>query len=122
MTSRLCFPRRSLSALACGATLLGVGACGSSTPTQVSQAVKSKLESTLEGKGLTAAEATEVTDCLVPTLKAHGITTLAAANAVSTLPSWLRSSLMTCSKQAGFTVILSGNTGSGNSGDSGNSG
>jgi hypothetical protein len=105
MTSRFGFPRRSLSALACGATLLGVSACGSSTP-QVSQAVKSKLESTLEGKDLTAAEATEVTDCLVPTLKAHGITTLAAANAVSTLPSWLRSPLMTCSKQAGFTVIL----------------
>lgn len=39
MTSRLGFPRRFLSALACGATLFGVSACGSSTP-QVSRAVE----------------------------------------------------------------------------------
>jgi hypothetical protein len=104
MTSRLDFPRRSLSALACGATLLGVTACGSSTPTQVSQAVKSKLESTLEnGIPLTAAKATEVTDCLVPALKAHGITTLAAANAYgSTLPPWGKSATLACLKQAGL--------------------
>jgi hypothetical protein len=104
MTSRLGFPRRSLSALACGATLLGVSACGSSTPTQVSQAVKSKLESTLERIPLTAAQATEVTDCLVPTLKTHGITTLAAANAYgSTSPPWLRTATLACLKQAGLT-------------------
>lgn len=104
MTSRLGFPRRTLSALACGATLLGVSACGSTTPTQVSQAVKSKLESTLESIPLTAAKATEVTDCLVPALKAHGITTLAAANAYgSTLPPSLRSATLACLKQAGLT-------------------
>jgi hypothetical protein len=110
MTSRLGFPRRSLSALACGATLLGVSACGSSTPTQVSQAVKSKLESTLEKIPLTAAEATEVTDCLVPTLKAHGITTLAAATTGSQ-PPWEKPAIDACVKQAGLTG--SGNTGSG---------
>jgi hypothetical protein len=118
MTSRLGFPRRSLSALACCATLLGVSACGSSTPTQVSQAVKSKLESTLEKIPLTAAEATKVTDCLVPTLKAHGITTLAAATTGSQ-PPWEKPAIDACVKQAGLTG--SGNTGSGNTG-SGNTG
>jgi hypothetical protein len=113
MTSRLGFPRRSLSALACGATLLGVSACGSSTPTQVSQALKSRLESTLEKIPLTAAEATEVTDCLVPTLKAHGITTLAAASTGSQ-PPWEKPAIDACVKQAGLTG--SGNTGSGNTG------
>ncbi len=103
MTSRLGFPRRSLSALACGATLLGVSACGSSTP-QVSQALKSKLESTLERAPLTAAKATEVTDCLVPALKTHGITTLAIANSYgSTLPPGLRTAELACLKQAGLT-------------------
>ena len=112
MTSRLGFPRRSLSALACGATLFGVSACGSSTP-QVSQALKSKLESTLEKIPLTATEATEVTNCLVPTFKTHGITTLAAANAYGTLPAWGKSAELACLKQAGLTGTTSttGNTG-----------
>jgi hypothetical protein len=109
MTSRLGFPRRSLSTLACGATLLGVSACGSSAPTKVSQALKSKLESTLERVPLTTAEATEVTDCLVPTLKSHGIITLAAANAYgSTQPSWLRSATLACLNQAGLTSSTTG--------------
>ena len=104
MTSRLGSPRRSLSALACAATLLGVSACGSSTPTQVSPALKAKLESTLERAPMTAAEATAVTDCLVPTLKTHGITTLAAANAYgSNLPPWLSTATLACLKQAGLT-------------------
>ena len=47
MTPRLGFPRRSLSALACATTLLGVSACGSTTP-QVPQAVKAAFESGLE--------------------------------------------------------------------------
>jgi hypothetical protein len=111
MTSRLGFARRSLTALACGATLLSMSACGSSTP-QVSQALKSKLESTLERVPLTAAEATEVTDCLVPALKTHGITTLAAANAASsTLPPSLKTAELACLKQAGLTSSSTGNTG-----------
>src|ERR1700733_15453449 len=111
MTSRVGFPRRSLTALACGATLLGVSACGSSTP-QVSQALKSKLESTLEGVPMTAAKATEVTDCLVPALKTHGITTLAAANAASsTLPPSLKTAELACLKQAGLTSSSTANTG-----------
>ena len=119
MTSRLGFPRRSLSALACGATLLGVSACGSSTPTQVSQALKAKLESALErtSSHLTAAEATAVTDCLVPTLKAHGITTLAAANAYgSTPPPWLKSASAACATKVGLIG------GTGNTGNTGNTG
>ena len=105
MTTRLGFPRRSLSALACGTMLLGVSACGgSSKPTQVSSAVKSKLESTFEqNASLTPAEATQVTNCMVPTLKAHGITTLAAAKAYNnTSPSWAVSALRTCMQQAGL--------------------
>jgi hypothetical protein len=70
--------------------------------------VKSKLESTLEKIPLTAAEATEVTDCLVPTLKAHGITTLAAATTGSQ-PPWEKPAIDACVKQAGLTG--SGNTG-----------
>jgi hypothetical protein len=108
MTSRLGFPRRSLSALVCGATLLGVSACGGSAPTQVSQAVKSKLESTLESIPLTTADAREVTDCLVPALQTHGVTTLAAANAYSTSPPWLKSATLACLKQAGLTGSGSG--------------
>jgi len=103
MTSRLALPRRSLSMLACGATLLAVSACGGSTSPQVSAALKSKIESTLEAVPLTVAKATEVTDCLVPTLKSHGITTVAAANAYgSTSPAWLRTATVGCMKQAGF--------------------
>jgi hypothetical protein len=100
MTSRLGFPRQSLSALACCATLLGVSACGSSTP-QVSQAVKAKLESTIEKAGATATEATEITHCLVPTFEAHGITTLAAATAGGN-PAWAKSATVACMKQAGL--------------------
>jgi hypothetical protein len=104
MTPGLGFPRRSLSALVCGATLFGVSACGSSKPTQVSPAVKSKLESTLEQVPLSAAKATQITNCLVPTLKAHGITTLAAANSYgNTTPGWLKTATVTCLKQAGIT-------------------
>jgi hypothetical protein len=104
---RLGVTRPFVAALACGAMLLGVSACGGSTP-QVSQAVKSKLESTLERASLTAAKATEVTDCLVPGLAAHGITTLAAANHTSG-SHWLRSATVACAKQAG---LGSGDTGS----------
>jgi hypothetical protein len=103
MTARLGFPCRCLSALVCGVALLGVSACGSSAPKQVSPALKAKLESTLEQVPLTAAEATEVTDCLLPTFKTHGITTLAEANAVSNLPPWGKAALLTCMKQAGLS-------------------
>jgi hypothetical protein len=105
MSSRLDGSRRVLSVLACGATLLGVTACGgSSTPAQVSPAVKSKLERTLERVPLSAAKATQVTTCLVPTLKSHHITTLAAANAYGdTSPHWLKTAELSCLKQAGLT-------------------
>ncbi len=106
-SARLGLTRPFISLLACGAMLLGVSACGGSTP-QVSKAVKSKLESTLERASLTAAKATEVTDCLVPGLAAHGITTLAAANDTSG-NHWLRSATVACAKQAGLGP---GNTGS----------
>ncbi len=120
MTPRLGFPRRSLSALACATTLLGVSACGSTTP-QVPQAVKAAFESGLEnGVPLAAAKATEVTDCLVPALAAHGITTLAAATYSPGSPAWLKSAARACFKQAGFTGT--GNTGSGNTGSGASSG
>jgi hypothetical protein len=104
MTTQLSLPRRSLLALA-SATLLAVSACGgSSKPTQVSSAVKSRIESALErDAGLTPAQATQVTNCLAPTLKAHGITTLAAAKAYGNAPAWATSATKTCVQQAGLT-------------------
>ncbi len=109
VAGRVGLRRPFLSVLACAATLLGVSACGSSTP-RVSQALKSKLESALETIPLTPAKAKEVTDCLVPALKDHGIVTLAAAKAYgNSVPPSLRSAELACVKQAG---LESGNTGS----------
>lgn len=100
MTSRLSFPCRSLTALAFGAALLGVSACGGSSSSQVSPAVISKLESVLEQNSISAPKAAEIAHCLVPALKAHGITTLADANALKTAPAWLHSATVSCAEKA----------------------
>jgi hypothetical protein len=104
MTSRLSFTRRALTVLACGATLFGVSACGGGSSSQVSPAVVSKIKGELENS-MSAAKATEIVDCLVPTLKAHGVTTMAAANSYgSTPPPWLKPAALACAAKAGETT------------------
>jgi hypothetical protein len=78
-------------------TAFAVSACGSSS--SVSSAVKTKLVGTLTQAGLSKAQATKVTACLVPVLKSHGITTIGDAQAIKTSPAWLVSASKTCAKQ-----------------------
>jgi hypothetical protein len=113
---RLGLRRLFIAVLACGVTLLCVSACGSSNPKTLTPAATAFLVSEAESGGASAAQATQVVDCLDPALQAHGITTLSAAKSInadtqSNAPAWLSAASKTCAQQ-----VVSGSAASGNSG------
>jgi hypothetical protein len=98
--------------------LLGVSACGSSSPKTMTPAATAFLMSAAESGGASAAQATQVVDCLDPALQAHGITTLSAAKSMnadtqSNEPAWLSAASTKCEQQIVGSSITSGNTGTG---------
>ncbi len=115
---RLGLKRRFIAVLACGLTLLSVSACGNSTPKTMTPAATAFLVSEAENGGASAAQATQVLDCLDPALQAHGITTLSAAKSInadtqSNEPAWLSTASKTCEEQIVSSSIASGNGGPG---------
>jgi hypothetical protein len=122
---RLGLTRPFVSVLACGVTLLGVSACGSSHPSSLTPAAKAFLISGFERNGVPAADVTQVVNCVKPALQGHGTTTLSAVknlNSKSTndVPAWLSAVGKKCGRQlvASTASTASGNSGSGNSGNS----
>jgi hypothetical protein len=116
--ARLGLRRPFIAVLACGVALLGVSACGSSSPKTMTPAATAFLMSAAESGGASAAQATQVVDCLDPALQAHGITTLSAAKSMnadtqSNEPAWLSAASTKCEQQIVGSSITSGNTGTG---------
>jgi hypothetical protein len=116
---RLGLRRPLIAVLACGVTLLGVSGCGgSSNPKTMTPAATAFLVGEAEDGGASAAQATQVVDCLDPALQAHGITTLSAAKSInadtqSNEPAWLSAASTKCEEQIVSSSIASGNGGAG---------
>ena len=115
---RLGLRRPFIAVLACAVTLLGVSACGSSSPKTMTPAATAFLLSAAESGGASAAQATQVVDCLDPAFQAHGITTLSATKSInadtqSNAPAWLSAASTKCEQQIVGSSIASGNSGPG---------
>jgi 3-polyprenyl-4-hydroxybenzoate decarboxylase len=98
--------------------LLGVSACGSSSPKTMTPAATAFLLSAAESGGASAAQATQVVDCLDPAFQAHGITTLSATKSInadtqSNEPAWLSAAGTKCEQQIIGSSIASGSSGPG---------